>query len=133
MKNKIIISLVFVLPLLIYYLLLSFNSVSSIEQTAIAKNDLPQVIVFSTPMCGECRKMAPIIDEIKKNYSGKVNIIKINAVDNKPETNKLVSKHKVYLVPTMLYFTKDGKVVNRTEGSMTYEEFEEFIKDLLEK
>ncbi|MCR5261498.1 MAG: thioredoxin family protein [Candidatus Gastranaerophilales bacterium] len=130
MKNKIIVSLVLVLPLLVYFILLSFNSNGIAEQTANAKNDLPQVIVFSTPMCGECKRMAPVVEQAKQNYKDKINIIKINAVDNKPSTEKLVRQHKIYLVPTIVYLDKQGNVVNRTEGSMSYAEFEKFLKDL---
>ncbi|MBQ2644244.1 thioredoxin family protein [bacterium] len=133
MKNKTIISLVLILPVVIYFILIAFNKDTAIEQSVNAQNNLPQIIVFSTPMCGECRKMAPIVDEIKKNYSDKISILKINAVDNKKETNKLVQKYNIYLVPTIVYLNKDGKIINRTEGSMPYDEFEKYIKDLLVK
>lgn len=131
MKNKIIISLTFIVPLLIYFALLATNQNAAIEQAAEAKNNLPKIIVFSTPMCGECRKMAPVVEQAKKNYAQQVDIIKINAVDNKPETNKLVTQHKIYLVPTLIYVTKDGKIKDRIEGSMSYNEFENTIKILL--
>ena len=130
MKNKIIVSLVFALPLLVYFVLLSFSPNNALEQTANAKNDLPQVIVFSTPMCGECKKMSPVVEQAKQNYKNKINIIKINAADNQPSTEKLVRQHRIYLVPTIVYIDKDGNVINRTEGSMSYEQFERFLKDL---
>ena len=133
MKNKIILSLVFIVPLLIYFLLLAINPDTTIEQAAIADSKLPKILVFSTPMCGECRKMSPVIEQAKKNYDGKVQIIKINAADNKKATNKLVKEHQIYLVPTMVYIDKNGNIVNRNEGSMSYIEFENTIKDLMEE
>lgn len=133
MKNKITVSLVFILPLLIYFILLSLNPDNAVEQAALAKGENPQVIVFSTPMCGECKKLHPVIEEAQKKYSDKIDIIKINAVDNKNSTNRLIREHRVYLVPTIIYKDKTGSVVNRTEGSMSYYEFEQYLKDLLEK
>lgn len=131
MKNKIIILSVLILPLMFYWAITAFSPNSKMDQAVFANNGLPKVIVFSTPMCGECRKISPVIDQAKKNYANKVEIVKINAVDNKPETNKLVTKHKIYAVPTLVYFDKNGNAVKQTMGYMPYEDFEAEIKGLL--
>jgi len=129
MKNKVIISIVFIVPIIIYFLLLAFNPDISIEESVNAMTDMPKVIVFSTPMCGECKKMSPVVDKAKSNYDGKVEIIKINAAESK--SANLVRKHGIYLVPTVIYTDKSGNVVKRTEGSMSYEQFDSFIRELL--
>ena len=127
MKNKIIVSLVFVVPLVIYFVLTALYPEKTME-SAIAKNsNIPQVIVFSTPMCGECRKMAPVVEQAKKNFDGKVEIIKVNASENKSATQKLVREHQIYVVPTIVYIDENGAVKQRTEGSMPYNEFEYYI------
>ena len=129
MKNRIIISLVLIVPLIIYFLLLAFNPEVSIEESANAMTDTPQVIVFSTPMCGECKRMSPVVEKVKTNYDGKVEVIKINATESKH--SNLVRKHGIYLVPTTIFLDKDGKVIQRVEGAMTYNEFETFVNILL--
>ena len=124
MKNKIIVSLSFVIPLVIYFVLCAIYPEKTIN-SAVAKNSkAPKVIVFSTPMCSECKKMVPVIEEAKKNFGENIEIIKINAAENKPETQKLVREHQIYVVPTMVYIDENGAVKQRTEGSMPYEEFE---------
>lgn len=132
MKNKIILSIVFILPLAIYFMLLAFHPDKAIDASAEAKAaGIPQVLVFSTPMCGECRKMSPIVEQAKENYKDKVSIVKINAAENKNQTQNLVSKYQIYVVPTFIYLDKQGKQVKRTEGSMPYEVFEGYLKEMI--
>lgn len=132
MKNKIILSIVFILPLAIYFMLLAFNPDKTIEASAEAKAlGIPQVLVFSTPMCGECRKMTPIIEKAKTNYKDKISIVKVDASENKHQTQKLVSQYKIYVVPTFIYLDKQGKQIKRTEGSMPYEIFESYLKEMI--
>jgi len=129
MKNRVIISLVLIVPILIYFILLAFNPDVSIEESAYAMTDTPKIIIFSTPMCGECKKMSPVVDKVKENYDGRVEVIKINATEGKH--SNLVRKHGIYLVPTTLFLDKDGNVLQRIEGAMTYNEFETFVNILL--
>mgnify|MGYP002706904519 FL=1 len=127
MKNKIIVSLAFVVPLVIYFMLCAIYPERTIESAVAKGSNLPQVIVFSTPMCGECRKMAPVIEQAKKNFDGKVEIVKVNASENKSNIQKLVREHQVFVVPTIVYIDEKGIVKQRTEGSMPYNEFEFYI------
>ena len=129
MKNRVIISLIFVVPVLVYFLLLSFNPNLAVEESVQAMTDMPKVIVFSTPMCGECRKMSPVVEKVKSNYDGTVEIIKINAAESK--SANLVRKHGIYLVPTTLFIDKNGNVLTRAEGAMSFEEFDSLIQSLL--
>lgn len=129
MKNKIIVSLIFIIPIAIYFILLTINPDKALDMPAEAK-EIPQVLMFSTPMCGECRKMVPVIDRAKQTYKDRVEIIKIDASERNAKTQKLVSKYRIYVVPTFIYIDRTGNNINRTEGSMSYEEFEKYIKDL---
>ena len=131
MKNRTIISLVFIVPLIIYFALLIFNPKISIEEPANAKDDLPEVILFSTPMCGECHKMHPIIENAKAKYKDKISFSKVDA--SKSENLHLARKYYVRLVPTIIYLDKNDNVILKTEGAMSAEEFDEFVKELLKK
>ena len=131
MKNKTIISLVFILPLIIYFALLLINPKINLEESANAKDDLPEVILFSTPMCGECHKMHPIIDKAKTKYKDKIAFTKVDA--SQSENLHLARKYFVRLVPTVIYLDKNDNVVLKTEGAMTAEEFDGFVKDLLKE
>lgn len=127
MKNKIIVSLSFVIPLVIYFVLCAIYPEKAVNPAVAKSSGVPQIIVFSTPMCGECRKMAPVVEQAKKNFGEKIDIVKINASENKAETQKLVKEHQIYVVPTIVYIDENGVVKQRTEGSMPYDEFEYYI------
>lgn len=131
MKNKTIISLVFILPLIIYFALLMINPKINLEESADAKNNLPEIIMFSTPMCGECHKMHPIVDDAKTKYKDKISFRKVDA--SKSENLHLARKYFVRLVPTIIFLDKNDNVILKTEGAMSAEEFDGFVRDLLKE
>jgi thioredoxin 1 len=76
----------------------------------VCKNSLA-LIDFWADWCGPCRMIAPVIEELAKDYSGKVFVAKLN-VDENPST---AERFQVYSIPTMLVM-KDGKEVDRIVG-----------------
>ena len=72
------------------------------------------VVDFWAEWCGPCRLIGPIIDDLSKEYEGKVKIGKVN-VDSNPEIS---TKYSVRSIPTIL-FIKDGEVVDKHVGTAT--------------
>lgn len=70
-----------------------------------------KLLDFWAPWCGPCKVMAPVLEELKKELGGKVEIVKIN-VDEKAEE---ASKYGVMSIPTYIVL-KDGKEVGRKIG-----------------
>lgn len=71
------------------------------------------LVDFWAEWCGPCRAVAPILDEIAKEYDGKLTIAKVN-IDENPMTP---TEYSVRGIPTMLLF-KDGKLVDTKVGAM---------------
>jgi thioredoxin len=79
----------------------------------VMKSDCPTLVDFWAPWCGPCRTIGPVLEEIAKEYDGRVNVVKVN-VDDSPETSR---KYGVRSIPTLL-FIKQGKVQDTQVGSL---------------
>lgn len=69
------------------------------------KNDLPCVIDFYADWCRPCKMIAPIMEEIAKEYDGKINVYKVN-VDTNPELSTIF---KISSIPTVFFLPKEGQ------------------------
>ena len=78
----------------------------------ILKGDLPALVDFWAPWCFPCRMLAPTIEELAKEYDGRVTVAKINTDNNGELANSLDIKG----IPTMV-FIKDGQVVEKVSGA----------------
>lgn len=128
-KTWIIVGLIFVLPLIMYSVLISKQPVGSESAiAAVGSTGMPKMIKFASPMCSDCQKMAEIIDEIDDNYKDKVEFIEIMVNQNSPTVREQIRKYNVKLVPTMVFLNSSGEQIARVEGSIPKEQFVEYIE-----
>lgn len=81
------------------------------------------VVDFWAEWCAPCRMIAPMIDDLAKQYKGKVVFGKLNVDEN----NKTATQYGIRSIPTLLFF-KDGKVLKQVVGVRPKAELEEIIK-----
>ncbi|MBI3379962.1 thioredoxin [Candidatus Gottesmanbacteria bacterium] len=92
--------------------------------TEVVKSTTPVLVDFWAVWCGPCRMQDPILEEIIKEYKGKVKITKLN-VDENPQS---AAKYGVMSIPTLLLF-KNGEIVKQMIGVQSKETLvEEFKK-----
>ena len=80
--------------------------------TDVLKSDLPVFVDFWAEWCGPCRAIGPVIEELSKEYDGKVNIGKVN-VDHNPQISM---DYGITSIPAIL-FVKGGQVVDKLVGA----------------
>lgn len=127
-KNLIIISLIFVLPL-IAYAVLSGTKVESATQEHVSGK--PQIVKFSSKLCSDCKKMKGVFEAVMPQYSSTVEVVEYDIEKNDKNINDAIDKYNVDLVPTVVYIDKNGKVVRKTEGYIDKHKFETYVKELL--
>ena len=92
----------------------------------VLKADTPVLVDFWAPWCGPCKAVAPVLDEVSKDYEGQVKFVKCN-VDDNPATP---SSYGIRAIPTLMLF-KDGEKVEQIVGMVEKSKLEEAIKNNL--
>ncbi|MBO5948802.1 thioredoxin family protein [bacterium] len=128
MKNRLIILLVFVLPLAIYGLLSTFAP-EKVSNSAIAAN-APTIIKFSAPLCMDCQKLDKTLDIVMPKYQGKINLQKIDATSQMAEVQEMIKKYNVTVVPTTIFIDSKGNFEKKIEGDIPATNLEKEIKAL---
>jgi thioredoxin 1 len=99
---------------------------AAFEKTVLESSS-PVVVDFWAPWCGPCKMVAPTLDKLAKEYSGKLLIAKVNTDEN-PEW---AQKFQVQGIPTML-FVANGKIVHRQVGAMPEPMLREIVTEFLD-
>lgn len=92
----------------------------------IYEGKLPCIVDFYATWCGPCRKIAPYMEELAKEYAGKIDIYKVN-ID---ESRELAQVFSVTSIPTLLYIPGNA-APQMSQGAMSKEQYKYLIDHIL--
>ena len=92
----------------------------------IVQSDLPAIVDFWAAWCGPCRMVGPVVEELSKEYEGKIKVAKMDVDQNR----QTPARFGIRNIPTLIFF-KGGEVANTIIGAQPKSAIEEEIKKLL--
>jgi thioredoxin 1 len=100
---------------------IKYISDASFEQDVL-KSDSPVLVDYWAEWCGPCKMIAPILDEVSKEYGGKITVAKLNVDENQATP----AKFGIRGIPTLMLF-KNGAVVGTKVGALSKSQLTAFI------
>lgn len=98
-------------------------------ETEVNGSDKPVLVDFWGPQCKPCLALMPSVEEIEKEYEGKLKVTKLNATENR----MLCAKLRVMGLPTFLFY-KNGTEVKRIKGEdITKDQIKEAVDELIKE
>ena len=95
------------------------------EQEVVNSN-IPVLVDFWATWCGPCKMLLPVIDEIAKEYEGKLKVCKVNTDENMT----LSSQFQITSIPCLIIF-KNGKAINKMVGFRPKNDIKKEIENVL--
>ena len=92
----------------------------------VEKQTLPVLVDFWAPWCGPCLMMAPVLEELEKEWQGKIKVGKVNVDEN----SGLASRYGVMSIPTLILF-RNGKALKEWIGVQDKNRLKEEVEALV--
>lgn len=90
------------------------------------EGNLPAIVDFYADWCGPCKMVAPVLEDLAREYAGQIKVYKVNTEDEQ----ELAAVFGIRSIPTILFIPKDGQP-QAAMGALPKTTFEKVIKDLL--
>lgn len=84
------------------------------------------MIDFWAPWCGPCRMISPTVEELSKEYSGRLKVMKLNTDEN----SEIATKYKIMGIPTIMFF-KNGAKLDQIVGVVPKQQLKAKIESFL--
>ena len=95
-------------------------------KSEVTDSPIPVLVDFWAPWCGPCKMIAPVLEEIAREYDGKAKIVKINIDDNQ----NTPAQFGVRSIPTLILF-KNGNEVEKIIGAQSKDKLKAMIDSAL--
>lgn len=92
----------------------------------VLESDLPVLVDYWATWCAPCKMIAPILEELVKDYEARIKIGKLNVEENP----RIASLYGIMSVPTLMFF-KNGKVMEQVVGALNKTELKKKIESLI--
>ncbi len=94
---------------------------SSFDQDVL-KSDTPVLVDYWAEWCGPCRMIAPVLEEVSRDYAGRVQVAKLNVDDNQA----IAQRFGVRGIPTLMLF-RNGAVIGTSVGALSKSQLTLFL------
>ena len=122
-KIKIILIVVSIILIILEVLFLCKSHFSIFNSD---NNNLPVLVEFTSLKCAPCKKMQPVIEKVKAEYTGRLTV----EVYDVSKEKSLIDRFNLYGLPTEIFFDTNGKEVYRHLGAMSKEDITKKLKEL---
>ena len=89
------------------------NVTDTTFESEVLKANVPVLVDFWAPWCGPCKAVAPVVEDLSKEYEGRLKVVKLNTDEN-PKT---AQAYTIRGIPS-LYIFKNGQVVEQVVGAV---------------
>ncbi len=88
----------------------------------VLKSDVPVLVDYWAEWCGPCKAVAPVLDEVAREYSGKLKIAKLNVDENQ----EIPKRYGIRGIPTLMLF-KNGNIEATKVGALSKSQLTAFL------
>ena len=88
----------------------------------VLKSEMPVLVDYWAEWCGPCKAVAPVLDEVAKEYQGKLKVAKLNVDENQ----EIPKKYGIRGIPTLILF-KGGEVAAQKVGALSKSQLTAFL------